>query len=197
MSTYPPIKKKIKDSINGVDNAGVITLTSYQIDSPRAEEINKILSSAVLIDRNIYNSLIGELTSICKVRTITKHNRVVLTGRSVGAGILAGETTYTGIINYGALGTASTAISDSDTVLDTEVKRKAVATRTRTNDQVNFDFYYSKSDTSGTYEEFGMFIDGTSTVDTGQLFNRLLTGGWTKSSLEALTVSVQININAA
>ena len=120
-----------------------------------------------------------------------------MTGRSVIAGILAGETTYTGIINYGALGSSSAAVTDSDIKLGTEVKRKAIGTRTRVNDQVNFEIYFSKSDTNGTYNEFGLFIDGTVSADTGQMFNRLLTGGWTKTASESLTASVQININHA
>jgi hypothetical protein len=42
-----------------------------------------------------------------------------------------------------------------------------------------------------------MFIDGDAAADSGQLFNHALTGGWTKTDTEAMTVSVQININAS
>lgn len=188
--------KKIKEN-SGPECIGRVTFTSYLLDSARAFEIDKILQDAQNVSKKYYDQLIAELASICKSRVVAVDNLVVQTGRNVLAGILNGETTYTGIINYGALGTSSTAVSDGQTQLVAEVKRKAVGTRTRVNDQVNFDFYYSKSDTNGTYQEFGMFIDGTSTANTGQMFNRLLTGGWTKSSSESLTASVQININHA
>lgn len=192
------IHKEIKD---GQGREGTITLTSYDLDSAtdkaRAHEIDSALAGAFLWDKKRYQDLVNELDALCPKRLMVKHNLCVQAGRNVTAGILNGETTYTGIINYGLLGTASTALSDANTQLGTEVKRKPVATRTRVNDQVNFDFYYSKSDTNGTYQEFGMVIDGTASANTGQLFNRLLTGGWTKSSAEALTVSVQVNINAS
>ena len=62
----------------------------------------------------------------------------------------------------------------------------------------DFDFFFSQLDTSGTYEEFGMFIDGDASADSGQLFNHALTGGWAKTNAEAImTVSAQININAS
>lgn len=192
------MQKSIHKQINdGVDEAGVVTVTRFVIDSPRAAEIDGMLKDATLIPREIYDSLHAELSSICKHKSVTKHNLCVQSGRNVIAGILGGETTYTGIINYGVLGTSLTAVADTDTQLGAEVKRKSVATRTRINDQLNFDFYFSKSDTSGTFQEFGMVIDGTASANTGQLFNRLLTGGWTKSLSESLTVSVQININHA
>ena len=193
-----PLKKKISD---GVDSEGIVTITRYHIDSstdiPRAREIDSILGTASLMPQMTYRELERELSLLCPIKTVTRHNLCVKAGRNVFAGILNGETTYTGIINYGCLGTSSTAVADTDTQLGAEVKRKAVATRTRVNDQVTLDFYYSKSDVSGTFEEFGMAIDGTSSANTGQLFNRLLTGGWTKSSAEALTVSCQVNINHA
>lgn len=189
-----PIEKKLKDK--GFFK-GVVTFTNFLIEHPRAKEIDQELKHAHLISPLRYDSLLKELKDLCSVKKLVEHNMVVLTGRSVFARLLIADTTYTGAVNYGALGTASTAVTDADTVLDTEVARKGVARRVRTTDSVDFDFFYSQSDTDGTYEEFGMFIDGTATVDTGQLFNRLLTGGWTKTNTEAMTVSVQIDVNAA
>lgn len=194
MSETKNIHKKEKD---GVDEAGIVTLTSYVLETARAFEIDRILEKANMMAKETYDALVAELDAICPKRRVVNHNLCVQAGRNMLAGILNGETTYTGIINYGCLGTSSTAVADGDTQLGAEVKRKAVATRTRVNDQVNFDFYYSKSDTNGTYQEFGMVVDGTSSANTGVLFNHMLTGGWTKSSSEALTVSVQININHA
>jgi len=174
---------------------GELVFTNFEITTPRAREIVSILSKAQDMASGLYESYVKELSNLCRRRTFQVNNLVVLSGRSVLARILAGDTTYSGEINYGALGTGSTAVDAADTVLDTEVARKLHARRVRTNHSVAFDFFYSQADTDGTYEEFGMFIDGTSSVDTGVLFNRALTGGWTKSDTEAMTVSVTISVN--
>ena len=188
--------KKVKANDN-VGEMGVVTFTTYEIDSPRAIEIDQELKDAVLMPPERYHALKAELARICKVKNTVKHNMCVKVGRSIVAARLGGDTTYTGIINYGAAGTSTTAVADSDTQLGAEVKRKAIATRTVVGDQVNLEVYFSKGDVSGTLQEFGLFIDGTTTANTGVMFNRLLTGGWSKSSAEALTASIQININKA
>lgn len=188
------LRKNVKD-FGGIK--GVVTLSSFVLDTPEAIEIDSILESAFDMQAEKYAGYVQRLKEICEVRSFSFQNQVVLSGRSIFARLLVDDTTYTGEITHGALGTGSTAVSDADTVLDTEAVRKQIASRTRTDDSVVIDFYYSKSDGNGTYEEFGTFIDGTGTVDTGQLFNRVLTGGWTKSSSEALTVSIQFDINAA
>lgn len=187
--------KKIKD---GESVEGLLTFTNYELDPKcaRAVEIDCILRNAVNIPKKIFDDLIAEFRSLCKVRVFHTTNRVLLAARGMQAGRLVGVTTYSGTVNYGALGTGSTAVDDADVDLDTEVKRKLYATRTQTDDSVVLDFYYSKSDTNGTYEEFALFIDGTASADTGLMFNRALTGGWVKTALEAMTVSIQININA-
>lgn len=180
----------------GVSYGGVITFTNFIINCQRALEIDAILKGARNISSSMYHELIAELKEITQVRQRVVHNTVLLAARSAQAGRLAGDTTYTGIINYGALGTSATAITDADVDLGTEVCRKGIATVTQTLDAVAFDFYYSKSDTNGTYQEFGLVIDGTVTANSGLLYNRALTGGWTKTSLESMTVSIQVNINA-
>lgn len=187
---------KLKES-RGWKPVGIVKFETRKIVGTRAQEIDRELKTAVLIPRRRFVALIKELDSLCPAKTSVICNLVVQAGRNVLAGILNGELTYTGIINYGALGTSATAVTSGDTTLGAEVKRKQVATRTRSGSQINFDFYYSKSDVNGTFEEFGMFIDGTATVDTGQMFNHLLTGGWTKSSSESLTASVQLDLNAS
>jgi hypothetical protein len=176
---------------------GKLAITNFRIKSPRAREIDQELRTAHDMPQDRWRALIAELTSLCPMRMMATQNIVVLAGRAVVARRLIGDTTYTGAINYGALGTDNTAVNAADTTLGTEVARKLFARRTRTNAQCNFDFFYSQADTDGTYEEFGLFIDGTATVDTGQLFNHALTGGWTKTDTEAMTVSAQININAS
>ena len=176
---------------------GQIAFNNFLIDSPRAREIDAILREARDLTSRQWYALMRELTRICKIRSVHRQNLVVLAGREVVARRLVGDLTYSGTVNYGALGTDNTAVNAADTALGTEVARKLFARRTRTNAQVNFDFFFSQADTDGTYQEFGLFIDGDASADSGQLFNHVLTGGWTKTNTEAMTVSAQININAS
>lgn len=184
--------KKLKEK-SGI--VGIVTFAKYKLSSKRAIEIDGILSRAHNMDPKEYDILVKEMQGLCKTTEIVRKNIVVQTGRYAIARILIGDETYSGAINYGALGTDNTAVAATDTALGTEVKRKLFARRSRTNHQASFDFYYSKDDTNGTYQEFGTFIDGTATADSGQLFNHVLTGGWTKTDQEAMTVSITFSIN--
>ncbi len=125
-----------------------------------------------------------------------KHNIVVTAGRNVLARRLAGNTTYTGAINYGALGTqASPSIVNGATQLGTETYRKLNSSATYSSNIAYIDFFYASTDTSGTFTEFGNFIDGSAGANTGQLFSYIATGGWVKSSVQSLFVSCQYTIN--
>jgi hypothetical protein len=124
------------------------------------------------------------------------HNLVVTVGRNVLARLLTGDATYSGQINYGALGSSSTAVANSDTQLGTEVYRKLYASHTTDGNNVAYvDFFYAATDTNGTYNEFGNFIDGTASANTGRLFSHILTGGWVKTNLQSLFVSCQYTIS--
>lgn len=176
---------------------GQIAFNNFLIDSPRAREIDALLRNARDITSDRWYALMRELSLLCSIRSTRRRNLVVLTGREVIARRLIGDLTYSGTINYGALGTDDTAVDAGDTALGAEAARKLFARRSRTNAQVNFDFFYSQADTDGTYEEFGLFIDGEDSADSGQLFNHVLTGGWAKTDTEAMTVSVTLNVNAS
>jgi hypothetical protein len=187
------IKKAIKEKVKKWK--GLVTFTSLEVIGEEAEKLEKMLSEAIDMPVATFEKHFAKLRSLCKVREYTFENQIVLVGREVFARRLINDLTYTGVINYGALGTSSTAISDAQTQLVAEVKRKGIATRSRTGDTVTVRFFYSKSDWNGTAEEFGTFIDATGTANSGQMFNRVLTGGWVKSALEALTVTAQFDLN--
>ncbi len=126
-----------------------------------------------------------------------KRNLITTRGRNVLARLLSGDTTYSGQINYGALGTqASPSPSNSSTQLGTEVYRKIYSSHTQDGNNICYvDFFYAATDTNGTYTEFGNFIDGTGTANSGRIWSYIATGGWTKSALVSLFVSCQYTIN--
>ena len=184
-----------KTGIKGFITTHVFDMTSTKALAIEAE--NNDLLTRPLKDRSrqTYLELIADLKRLFTVREYARHNLIVTVGRAVLAQRLANDTTYTGIINYGALGSGTNAPANANTTLQTEVFRKTVASASDTDNIAFVDFFYSKSDTNGTYEEFGAFIDGTGSADTGQLFNRVLTGGWVKTSSESMTVACQFDID--
>lgn len=123
-----------------------------------------------------------------------KHNLVPTVGRNVLARLLAGDTTYSGEVDYGALGNgASPSFSNSDTQLNNEVYRKQASDQAYDDNIVYIDWFIASGDVAdGTYTEFGAFIDGTATTDSGQAFSLLATGGWVKSG--SVFISAQYSI---
>lgn len=183
---------------------GIHTLRCYDLTSDRGRKLEQDIENLIGMRQR------GEITNLqCEARYrmymqelkgfMTKEkvikNLITTVGRSVLAQRLANTTTYTGIINYGALGSSSTAVANGDTQLTAEVFRKVVASASYTSNVAFIDFFYSKTDTNGTYQEFGTFIDGTASANTGQIFTHALTGGWTKTSSESMTVSCQYTIS--
>jgi hypothetical protein len=107
---------------------GRITFKNFKLSSPRALEIDNILAEALQsetheLSREDYQALIAELGMRCEVSSIAVDNLILLAARTEIAKRLAGDADYTGEINYGAVGTGSAAVSDSDTALDTEAAR--------------------------------------------------------------------------
>ena len=100
-------------------------------------------------------------------------NLVATVGREVFARRLAGDVTYTGEITFGALGNGATpSFTSSDTQLNNEVGRKAVSDSAYDSNTAYIDFFFASGDIAdGTYTEWGTFIDGTITADSGQAFS--------------------------
>lgn len=122
-------------------------------------------------------------------------NLIVDVGLNVLCRRLAGDTTYSGEINYGALGTGSTAISASDTQLENEVYR-TLASDSAVDGRIAYvDFFYDKSDVSGTFTRFGNFIDGTASADSGILFSEKEVN-WTKTLNDSLFIACKYTLTS-
>lgn len=183
--------KKSKAEIGVRVNIRRFTLAGWVKEN--SQWVNLLRRAVLTGDRLIYKYLKeqGVLLEMSE-----KHNIVVTAGRNVLARRLAGNTTYTGAINYGALGTqASPSPANGSTQLGTESYRKLASSLSYAANVAYVDFFYAAADCNGTYTEFGNFIDGTGTANSGQLFSYIATGGWTKSSVQSLFVSCQYTIN--
>lgn len=143
-----------------------------------------------------YHFYLGKLHKKFKVAEVVIENVTTTVGRSVLAQRLGGDTTYTGTVNYTALGSDNTAAAVGDATLGTEVYRKALTSGTDSSNVAYLETFFTASETSGTYEEYGMFIDGTGSADSGQLFNRFVQSV-TKSATETLNVQSIITFNDA
>jgi hypothetical protein len=167
----------------------------FDTSSPEASEIERQISGLTegrhlykpTTYRARYHALIDALRPF-KTREMRVTNLVPLVGRALIAQRIAGTLTYTGTINYGALGSGSTAPASGDVKLGTEVFRKVPAVQSVSSNVASIQFFFTKADTNGTYQEWGTFIDGTASADSGQMFSHLLTGGWVKSASETMTV---------
>jgi hypothetical protein len=121
-------------------------------------------------------------------------NLVPDVGRSVIAQRLAGTTTYTGTVNKVALGTSTSSPTNSDTQLGAEVYRNNIASYTYSNNIAYLTGFFTAVETSGTYAECGLFIDGTASANTGQIFSHALISV-TKSSSQTLTIDWVVTIS--
>ena len=117
-----------------------------------------------------------------------KRNVVCNVGFEAIGELLIGTYGSTGQATHAALGSGLTAVAASDTTLTTETYRNTVFSGAASGNITYLTAVYTEAETSGTYEEFGFFIDGTGTVDTGVMWNHVLTGGWVKTGADALVV---------
>ena len=109
----------------------------------------------------------------------TPNKIVANTGRGIYIFLdrLAAINTYSANITHADIGDDDTAASASDTALGNGLVRSQAGAVSRSGLSVSFRFFYTDTLTpDDTYEEFGMFVDGNSTLGTGQLFNHLIFG---------------------
>ncbi len=119
------------------------------------------------------------------------------TGRNLIAQRLGGQNTYTLNVTHADIGTGTNAPANSDIALQTPTVRSGVANQIVAGNVVTLQFFFPDSLLpNGTYQEFGTFIDGASTISTGKLFNRILFGTpYVKNAGEDTTVEVQFTIS--
>lgn len=130
------------------------------------------------------------------IRVFEFENLCPTVGRSVVAQRLAGVTTYTGTVNYAALGSNATVPTNGDTTLGTETYRKTIDEATYTNNVAYLSVFIASGVATSTHYEAGLFIDGGAGADSGQLVSHvLLSPPVVKSALSSLTLDVTLTIS--
>lgn len=128
-------------------------------------------------------------------KVVKKTNIVPFSGRNVFNRRLAGDFTYTGEINYMALGSGNTAFTTASTILNTEVYRKLVSDSAFDDGITYVDVFIASGDVAdATYPEAGAFIDGGAGADTGQAFS-LVVQDFVKSG--SMYISLRITLSQA
>lgn len=121
-------------------------------------------------------------------------NLVCNTGKNAVASILNNEVTYTGAVTHMAVGTGTNVPNVSDTQLQAELSRVAPSTQSRVTNVTTINFFYNSTVANGTIREIGAFIDGTATVNSGALFDRV-NANIVKTAADTLTVNLIITVN--
>ena len=127
------------------------------------------------------------------------YNNLVVDGTNTGFNLildrLYGTNTYTLNITHLDIGTSATTPTLADTVLGGAVARASIATKVQGVDSITYTFFFADGDlANGSYNEVGLFVDGTATVSTGQMFTHALFGStYTKSSGENTTIQYIIS----
>jgi hypothetical protein len=124
----------------------------------------------------------------------TVGNLVVNASKVIFAKMINGESTFTGAVNYLAVGTGTASPAVTDTTLVTEIGRVIPISQVRAGNEITFEFYFSPSEANGVLKEVGAFIDGAAGVDTGELFDRAMID-ITKTSLNSLTIELVITVD--
>ena len=121
--------------------------------------------------KSILKDLEGNIVQVKEV-----DNLVVNVAKNGFAKLIAGESGFTGEINYLAVGTGANSPAATDTKLQTELARTTIVggTLTRLNNVVSMEFYFSPTEANGNIKEVGAYIDGTAAADSGTLFDRAL-----------------------
>lgn len=118
---------------------------------------------------------------------------------TVGRAMLANNLTNTSPdntlrITHVALGSNATAPANGDTTLGTETFRNAIASQTNADNVAFFTGFFSTTEVTGTFNEAGLFADGSGAADSGILFSHVAIS-ITKSGTETLTVDWTITIS--
>lgn len=151
------------------------------------------------IERN--KAAVEELKAAHFIERAREVNNLIMDSSGYGLDLiiqrLVGINTYSLNILYGEIGTGATAPALSDMGLTAPTNRAAVGFQQDygATDAI-LQFFFSDSQLANeTYNEFGTFVGGTSTIGTGQLFNHaLISPGFAKTSGTDVTVQCDISL---
>ena len=155
----------------------------------------KIDEHVLKIGYNLVATIRDATTGKVKRRE-TYHNLITTVGRAVLANQLtaASPSPASPRVNKVALGSNVTGPNNADIKLGTETYRNSVASQTNADNIAYITGFFSATETSGTYREAGLFINGGVGADSGTLFSHVAIN-ITKGVTETLTLDWTITIS--
>ncbi len=188
-------------TLEGMKPSGRITVRSLRAGT--VEVINSVISKFGRTEKSAH--LIKSLIEHNTLGTPIVQSNLIMQGSSTGKDLLVKwllsyyNNSNLGLgVNYGAIGSGSTAPAVTDTQLQTEVARVLVTLGTETGyNAAQFQFFFADASlANGSYREFGTFVGGTASANTGSIFNRaLFASTYTKAAGTDTTVEVDITFN--
>lgn len=126
----------------------------------------------------------------------TAHNIVPSVLRNSLATLISGtNVTPTFKANYFALGSGSAAPSNADLILQTEEMRALFTNRSSYTNIAYLDVFFDASEVGGeTFNEAGIFVDGSGSANTGYLLSRVSINQ-SLGAAQTLTVNCSITIS--
>ena len=193
--TRDPMAKKMEQEI------GEVIAWGKKLVSEAAGNPERVIKNMDLAWQE-YRKAVEDFHRAFLISQVVVHNKVVDRGTEILARIISGDVTYTGVINYCALGTATTAGAAGDTQLVTETYRKAKSSGTFASNQAYISTFFTATEVTGTFGEVGHFVDGTGSANSGRLFSRIGDPDTTelpvtKTNTETLTIDYKATFAAA
>lgn len=123
------------------------------------------------------------------IKTDKRKNVICNAGFSIITHALGNNDSHNCYINKMALGTGAGTPAAANTTLFTEVYRNDTASGTDVSNVLYATAYFTEIECNGTYTEFGNFIGGTASADSGSLWSHIASLNWVKTNTIVLVVS--------
>lgn len=132
------------------------------------------------------------------ITVFSNHNLIPTASRTAIAKALSGGCASLAEIeiNYQELGTGTNAPANGDTGLQTASAgtRKTVSSIGYSSNVISITAFWAAAEATGTWREFGLFINGTGSSNSGTLFNRVAIN-ITVGAPDALTLDGTVTIS--
>lgn len=171
---------------------GEITLKAY--DQSTLKPWQRVINSFIRSMRQYFPEMM-KLYQLGGLSFVDEHKNVICNaGFNAVIKRLTNDLTYTGVITHMLLGDGVGSASASDTKLINEIYRNQTTSGTDSSNVGYLTAYYTETEVTGTFTEFGNVIDGDdwdagAGKDTGKLWSHLTGLNWVKNSTTVWVVS--------
>lgn len=182
--------------IENIKVKGEITAKFYKQKNPLLRKWNVLVEKLIKLFPQWRKNLL-KFYSLGELIKLEKRTNVICNaGFSRVCGVLTNDLTIANGINYMLLGTGSGTPSATDTKLFTEAYRNATGSGTYQDNIAYLTAYYTQTEVTGTFTEFGNVIDGGSGADTGYLWSHIAGLNWAKDNTTSLVVDCQYTFSS-